>query len=71
MLASAIAAFFYLRVMVVMYMQEPEGDRPVESLGAFAGGVVALTAVATIVLGILWSPLIEAARDATLFFSSG
>jgi NADH-quinone oxidoreductase subunit N len=72
MLASAIAAFFYLRVMVVMYMQEPEeGRQEVESLGRFAGGVVALTAAATLVLGILWSPLIEAARDATMFFSTG
>jgi NADH-quinone oxidoreductase subunit N len=75
---SAIAAFFYLRVLVVMYMQEsddvpaqtPEraGPRAWEGLGPAASGVVALSALATLVLGLFWSPLIGAAQHATIFF---
>lgn len=64
-LASAIAAFFYLRVMVVMYMQESEGPRW-SSPGPLSGTVIALTAAATIVFGLAWGPLIRAAEKATL-----
>lgn len=63
--ASAIAAFFYLRVMVVMYMQEPEAAREPARLGPFASGVVAFAAAATILFGLLWGPLVEAAEQAT------
>jgi NADH-quinone oxidoreductase subunit N len=69
-LASAIAAFFYLRVMVAMYMQEREGPAEPARFGALATGVVALTAIATIVFGLVWSPLIEMAEKAT-FFAGG
>jgi NADH-quinone oxidoreductase subunit N len=69
-LASAVAAFFYLRVMVVMYMQESDEPRPALELGPLSKGVVALTAVATIVLGLVWGPLIDVAENATLFFTS-
>jgi NADH-quinone oxidoreductase subunit N len=70
-LTSAIAAFFYLRVLVVMYMEEPdEGERPMRA-GVAAAGVVGLTAAATLVLGVFWGPLIDVASRATLFFASG
>ncbi|MGH2808843.1 MAG: NADH-quinone oxidoreductase subunit N [Actinomycetota bacterium] len=65
-LASAVAAFFYLRVMVVMYMQEPDAPSA-DTAGVLAKGVVAVTAVATIVFGLFWGPLIRAAEDATFF----
>jgi NADH-quinone oxidoreductase subunit N len=65
-LASAVAAFFYLRVMVVMYMQEADEATPAIP-GPLAKGVVALTALATLVFGLFWGPLIEAAEDATFF----
>ena len=69
-LASAVAAFFYLRVLVVMYMQEPEGDRtfPAASAGIPSYAVVALTAFATLWFGLLWGPLFRAAENATFFF---
>ncbi len=70
-LASAVAAFFYLRVMVVMYMQEPDATAPVApSAGALSYGVVALSAVATVWFGLLWGPLASLAQDATLFFDA-
>jgi NADH-quinone oxidoreductase subunit N len=69
-IASAIAAFFYLRVMVVMYMQEPDESTTRARFGPLGVGVIGVTAVATVVFGLLWSPLIEAAENAT-FFAGG
>lgn len=70
MLSSAIAAFFYLRVMVVMYMQERDADAPRIDVPALSGGVIALTAVATLGLGLVWGPLIEVAEQATVLFTT-
>ena len=74
-LASAIAAFFYLKVLVVMYMQErvetAEAEREIAPPGALAAGVVGLAALATIGLGLYWGPLIDLAERATLFFAAG
>jgi NADH-quinone oxidoreductase subunit N len=67
-ISSAIAAFFYLRVMVVMYMQEADETTPHAEVGVAAGTVVGLAAAATLVLGLAWSPLYELAQKATLFF---
>lgn len=71
LLASAVAAFFYIRILVVMYMQEPTRAGPATPFGVLSGGVVALTAVATIALGLYWGPLIQAAQNATLYFVTG
>jgi NADH-quinone oxidoreductase subunit N len=70
-LTSAIAAFFYLRVLVVMYMEEPGEELERARPGGLGAGVVALTAVATVALGIYWGPLIDIASRATFFFVSG
>jgi NADH-quinone oxidoreductase subunit N len=65
-LASAIAAFFYLRVMVVMYMQEPDEERAPSRVGALAAGVIAIAALATVFFGLYWNPLIKAAENAKI-----
>lgn len=71
-LTSTIAAFFYLKVLVVMYMQEKETEEAERfRTGRLAGGVVALAALATIALGLYWGPLIDIAERATLFFAGG
>jgi NADH-quinone oxidoreductase subunit N len=68
-LASAIAAFFYLRVMVVMYMQEADEERPATRIDPIAAAVIGLAAAATIVFGIVWGPLADLAEKATFFFA--
>jgi NADH-quinone oxidoreductase subunit N len=65
--ASAVAAFFYLKVMAAMFMQEREGEAVTARRTPLGLAVVALTAVATIFFGLLWTPLIEAAEKATFF----
>jgi NADH-quinone oxidoreductase subunit N len=69
-LASAIAAFFYLRVLVVMYMQEPDAQELEDGRGAGfpSYAVIALTAVATLVFGVYWGQLLDLAEEATFFF---
>jgi len=53
---SAIGAYYYLRVIVVMYMREHKGEMPKEaatSLSPTAAMVVAVAALATLYLGLL------------------
>jgi NADH-quinone oxidoreductase subunit N len=69
-LASAVAAFFYLRVMVVMYMQESDEDRPAVRVGPLAAAVIGVAALATIFFGLAWGPLYDVAQKAT-FYAGG
>jgi NADH-quinone oxidoreductase subunit N len=53
---SAIGAYYYLRVIVVMYMREHEGDVPADaapSLSPTAAMVVVVAALATLYLGLM------------------
>jgi len=53
---TAIGAYYYLRVIVVMYMREHKGDVPAgtaTSLSPTAAMVVAVAALATLYLGLL------------------
>ena len=54
LVASAIAAFFYLRVIVLMHFQEPAADGPTVSVpGAFTTAAITLGVVVTLLLGVL------------------
>jgi NADH-quinone oxidoreductase subunit N len=50
-LASVVAAFFYLRVIVLMFMQEPQGDHEPDP-AVMPRVAIAIPAVLTIALGI-------------------
>jgi NADH-quinone oxidoreductase subunit N len=59
-LASVVAAYFYIRVLVLMYMREPEGDfdtddasPPVVAVAAAAGVTLVFGVAPGLVLGIL------------------
>lgn len=67
-LASAIAAFFYLRVIVVMFFSDPVGDGPqIATPSWLTKGVVVVTVAATIVLGVFPQPLLDLASHANVF----
>ncbi|RZQ64256.1 NADH-quinone oxidoreductase subunit NuoN [Amycolatopsis suaedae] len=53
LVASAVAAFFYLRVVVLMYFSEPAPDGPTVTLpGAFTTAAITLGVIVTLILGI-------------------
>lgn len=56
---SAIAAYYYLRLIVVMYMREPSVDIPPEPVSPAMGAALVLAAVATLYLGIVPSSVLS------------
>jgi NADH-quinone oxidoreductase subunit N len=65
-LNSAAAAYYYLRIIVNMYMREPEGT-PAVIMPSFAGALaVAVALWGVIQLGIFPAPLFELAQSAVL-----
>ncbi len=61
---SVVSAYYYLRVVVAMYMREPEGEdawAPVSPASAFA---LAVSAALTLLLGVWPAPLLAVARIA-------
>jgi NADH-quinone oxidoreductase subunit N len=68
LLASAVAAFFYLRVIVLMYFSPPAADGPTVGVpGVPTTVVLAITATATLVLGIVPGAVLELAQRAAIF----
>jgi NADH-quinone oxidoreductase subunit N len=60
LLSSAVAAFYYLRVLVVMYMQEPgEATLSVQPVGLGIGATLWVAALGTLVLGIFPSVVLN------------
>ena len=63
-LNAAIAAFYYLRVIVYMFMRESVSDAPAPKHGALMWGGLAAAAALTILLGLFPGGLLEAAATA-------
>jgi NADH:ubiquinone oxidoreductase subunit 2 (subunit N) len=64
-ISSAILAFPYVRLIVLMYFSEPAVDGPVVVRpSAYTGAAVAVGVVVTVVLGILPEPLLSLAHHA-------
>ena len=54
LIASAVAAFFYARVIVLMYFSEPAPDGPTVTVpGAFTTAAITLGVLVTLLLGIV------------------
>jgi NADH-quinone oxidoreductase subunit N len=65
---SAVAAFFYVRVIVLMYFSDPVGDGPTVAVPSMMTTVVIATGFAvTLVLGVLPGPVLELAGTAGSF----
>jgi len=52
-LNSAVGAYYYLRIIVMMYMREPRGEVPVAPVPASATLAIAVCVLATLYLGVL------------------
>jgi NADH-quinone oxidoreductase subunit N len=68
LLNSVIGAYYYLRVLVFMYMREPEPGAPIAKpmRSGYVGFALALAAVLVIALGVLPGTSLEVARAAAL-----
>jgi NADH-quinone oxidoreductase subunit N len=68
LLASAVAAFFYLRVIVLMYFSPPAADGPTVGVpGLSTTLVLAITATATLALGVFPGAVLDIAQKAAIF----
>ena len=64
-LASVVSAYYYLRVVVAMYMEEPAGEDRWSQVAPAAALALALASAATLVLGLFPAPVLELARLAS------
>ncbi|HEX6248504.1 MAG TPA: NADH-quinone oxidoreductase subunit NuoN [Nocardioidaceae bacterium] len=67
-LMSAVAAFFYIRVIVLMYFSEPVGEGPTVTMpSVLTTIVIAVGFTATLVLGVVPGPVLDLAATAGEF----
>ncbi|MRK00439.1 NADH-quinone oxidoreductase subunit NuoN [Aeromicrobium sp. S22] len=67
-LVSALAAYFYVRVIVLMFFTDPVGDGPTVAVpSALTSAVIVVAAVATVGLGIIPGPVLDLAQHAGAF----
>ncbi len=65
-LNSAIGAYYYLRIIVVMYMREARDETPVAPVSFGMGTALAISVAATIYLGVLPGDVLQyASRSAS------
>lgn len=64
-IASGVAAYFYVRVIVLMFFTEGSDDTPqVVAPGVLSKAAIAICAVVTVVLGIIPQPVLDLADQA-------
>ena len=67
-ITSAVTAFFYARVVVLMFFSEPAPDGPTVAVpSGYTAGAVALGLAVTVVLGVLPQPALDLAQQAGVF----
>jgi len=66
--ASIIAAFFYIRVIVLMYFTDPAEDAPSVAVpSAWTTLAISIAAAVTVVLGVLPQPVLDLVERADVF----
>ncbi len=67
-LLSVVAAFFYVRVIVVMFFTEPVGDGPTVAVpSVLTTAAITIGATMTLLLGVVPQPVLDLARQAGEF----
>jgi NADH-quinone oxidoreductase subunit N len=70
-IASGIAAYFYVRVIVAMFFSDSPDDAPaLAPAGPVSIAVVGLTLLITFILGTMPQPLLDLADHAARFLTS-
>ncbi len=65
--ASVATAVFYFRIVAAMFFREPAQDVTVVQSEGFTGVVVAVTAIATLVLGVFPGPVLTFVSQISIF----
>jgi NADH-quinone oxidoreductase subunit N len=64
-----MAAFFYVRVIVMMFFAEPVADGPIVAIpGGATAAALSMAVVVTIVLGVFPQPVLDLANHAAPFY---
>jgi NADH-quinone oxidoreductase subunit N len=63
-LNSAVGAYYYLRIIVMMYMREPRGEVPVTRVPAATGIAITVCVLLTLYLGVLPGRVLDYAGKA-------
>jgi NADH-quinone oxidoreductase subunit N len=66
-IVSAVAAYFYVRVIVLMFFTDPVEDGPEVQSGALSTAMIGLTAFVTLALGAVPQPVLDLANHAGQF----
>ena len=66
-IVSAVAAYFYVRVIVLMFFTDPVEDGPVVQSGTLSTAMIGLTAFVTLALGAVPQPVLDLANHAGQF----
>ena len=67
-LASIIAAYFYVRVIVIMFFRDPQEGAPrVAVPSAFTTLALSISVAVTVILGILPQPVLDLIEQAGVF----
>jgi NADH-quinone oxidoreductase subunit N len=70
LVASAIAAFFYIRIIVLMYWQDPAPDGPTVAVPSMlTNSAIAIAVAVTVVLGIWPQSVLDLAHQAGPFLT--
>jgi NADH-quinone oxidoreductase subunit N len=68
LIASAIAVFFYVRIIVLMFFSDPPSDGPTVAVPSlWITGGITVAAALTVALGVLPGPLLDLAEQAAVF----
>ena len=64
MVAAVVSAYLYIRVIIAMFLTEPDDDAPDVVVPATVGAVIAIAAAVTVVFGVYPGPIDDLASDA-------
>jgi NADH-quinone oxidoreductase subunit N len=67
-LTTLVSAFFYLRVVITMYFDDPPRDTPFYLYRPLRTALL-LTAAGTLLLGLLPGPLLDLVQNSALVFA--
>ena len=70
-LNSAVASYYYLRVIAAMYMQPAQKEIPLTAPGLATRGVLMVCTLATLLLGVIPHPLLRLVARAAAWIATG